>query len=245
MFTKVDLGKSEVTYWGEPHIVSRGGEKNFVHFMGLIEKAPPTIDDNVFKYIVARLIMFRTAEAVVQSLKQGGYRANVVAYSLAYIYQRADNKLNFDKIWFEQGLSDQLKAIIAKVAAAAFEHISNPPHNVANVGEWAKKPECWAGFEKLSLDLKLDACPELRSGGPEKVKKAPVSELAGDYTKRESWESLYSWSKQNKVFGRKDTAFIAELAEGKAYFEALEGKKLNWATDLAFKAESSGFRPSS
>jgi hypothetical protein len=247
MFTKVDLGKSEVTYWGEPHIVSRGGEKNFVYFMGLIEKATPIIDDNAFKHIVARLIMFRTAESVVQSLKQGGYRANVVAYSLAYIYQRTEDKLNLDSIWLAQGLSDQLKSVIAKVAAAAFEHISKPPHNVANVGEWAKKPECWASFAKAGLPMDLGSCPEMGLGpsAAAKSKKEPLSELSGDYTRRETWESLLSWSKQNKAFGRKDMAFIAELAEGEAYFEILEGKKLNWATDLAAKAEGMGFRPQS
>jgi hypothetical protein len=130
------------------------------------------------------------------------------------------------------------------VAACAFEHISNPPHNVANVGEWAKKPECWAGFAQAGLTLDLDSCPEMGLGpsAAAKSKKEPLAELSGDYTRREAWESLLSWSKQNKAFGRKDTAFIAELAEGEAYFETLEGKKLNWATDLASKAESMGFR---
>jgi hypothetical protein len=245
MFTKVDLGKSEVTYWGEPHIVSRGGEKNFVYFMGHIEKAPPVIDDNAFKQIVARLIMFRTAEAVVQSLKQGGYRANVVAYSLSWIYQHTEGQLNFDAIWLAQGLSEELKAAIAKVATYAFEHISSAPHNVANVGEWAKKPECWAGFAKLSHDVSFAACGEMKSsiGTVAKQRKVPGAELVGDYARRELWETLLSWSKQNKAFNRKDMAFISELADGEVYFESLEGKKLNWARDLAAKAESMGFRP--
>ena len=245
MFTKVDLGKSEVTYWGEPHIVSRGGEKNFVYFMGLIEKAPPVIDDVSFKQLVSRLIMFRTAEAVVQSLRQGGYRANVVAYSLSWIYQQAEGRLNFDSIWLAQGLSDELKSAIAKVANSAFKHISSPPDNVANVGEWAKKPECWAGFAKLSLDVPLAACREMKSGvdAVANHRRVPAAELFGDYARRELWEALLSWSKQNKAFNRKDMAFISELADGEVYFEALEGKKLNWARDLAAKAESMGFRP--
>ena len=75
-----------------------------------------------------------------------------------------------------------------------------------------------------------------------KHRKVPAAKLVGDYARRELWEALLSWSKQNKAFNRKDMAFIEQLAEGEVYFEASEGKRLNWARDLAAKSESLGFR---
>jgi hypothetical protein len=45
----VDLAKSEVVSWGLPHVVSKGGEKNFSHFMLEVENIYTEINEKIFK----------------------------------------------------------------------------------------------------------------------------------------------------------------------------------------------------
>lgn len=83
-FTKEDLAKFENAWRGEPHWVSRGAQKNFVHFMERIDKLPdgwePTLDE--YRRYVAKGILFREVQRIVRSIDSiTAYRINVSAYT--------------------------------------------------------------------------------------------------------------------------------------------------------------------
>ena len=95
VITKTDLAKTEVAWGGEPHLVSLGAQKNFIKFAERISAAWDGADgqfnEAYFRDVVARTIIFRATERLVsiQPWYQGGYRANVVAYTVAKLPVRS------------------------------------------------------------------------------------------------------------------------------------------------------------
>jgi hypothetical protein len=159
-FTKTDLAKFQNT-WGQlPHFVSLGAEKNFLRFTeGVIETGKQPIDDVYFQRLVAKALLFRTAEKIVSKQSYGGFRAQIVTYSLAWLSHGSAQRIDLTGIWNEQQISKTLEAAIATVSTYAHHHIVNPPPNRRNPSEWCKREECWETFRQLSIELP----PELES----------------------------------------------------------------------------------
>jgi hypothetical protein len=73
-FTKTDLAKHEHAWLGLPHFVCRGAEKNFQVFAARLEDdGEPVVDRSFFEQVVARAIVWRTAEHLFDSLELEGY----------------------------------------------------------------------------------------------------------------------------------------------------------------------------
>ena len=241
-FTKVDLAKSEVVSWGLPHVVSKGGEKNFSHFMLEVENIYTEINEKIFKEMIARLILFRSTEKIVSELEQGGYRANVVAYSLSYLYLRYIGQINYSLFWTKQsnGLSENLKEQLSKIAEVAFTHISSPPPGISNLSEWAKKKECWDTFNAKTIELNLgpDDGFGQRRKAPERVSG---NNLEGAMALPRSWQQIAQWAKNREDFTRKDRGFIQGLIALTANKESLTAAQLRYAKSIWEKADKAGF----
>ena len=243
-FTKVDLAKSEVTAWGRPHIVSRGGEKNFSMFMLEVEDRYPEIDEKLYKDMISRLILFRSMEKIVAGLGQGGYRANVVAYSLSYLYLKYDGRIDYSLFWSKQfdSISDRLKEALETLAKQAYAHIMSPPAGISNLSEWAKKKECWDTFNVKSIELQLtgeDGFGERHQG--ERMAEGVV--LAGEMASAKTWIQLALWSKDRDDFNRKERAFMKSMLEAATKRQGLAPRELNRAKDIWAKASKAGFVP--
>jgi len=80
-FTKTDLAKFENTWNQLPHKVSRGAEKNFNEFMVLLqERGEFQPDRTYYEHLIAKAILFRLAEKLIQKQQYGGYRANIGSF---------------------------------------------------------------------------------------------------------------------------------------------------------------------
>jgi hypothetical protein len=243
-FTKVDLAKSEVTAWGQPHIVSRGGEKNFSMFMLEVEDRYPEIDEKLYKDMVSRLILFRSMEKIVAGLGQGGYRANVVAYSLSYLYLKYYGRIDYSLFWSKQfdSISYRLKEALETLAKEAYAHIMSPPAGISNLSEWAKKKECWETFNVKSIELQLtgeDGFGERHQG--ERMAEGTV--LSGEMASAKTWVQLAVWSKDRDDFNRKERAFMKSMLEAANKRLGLTPRELNRAKDIWAKAAKAGFTP--
>lgn len=243
-FTKVDLAKSEVTAWGRPHIVSRGGEKNFSMFMLEVEDRYPDIDEKLYKDMISRLILFRSMEKIVAGLGQGGYRANVVAYSLSYLYLKYYGRIDYSLFWSKQfdSISDRLKEALETLAKEAYAHIMSPPAGISNLSEWAKKKECWETFNVKSIELQLtgeDGFGERHQG--ERMAEGVV--LTGEMASAKTWIQLALWSKDRDDFNRKERAFMKSMLEAATKRQGLAPRELNRAKDIWAKASKAGFVP--
>ena len=157
-FTKTDLAKFELSWMGDPDLVCKGAQKNFAEYAQLIEEnGEPNVTPEYFAHVVARAILFKTAERIVSDLELGGYRANIVSYSIAWLAEKSDFKIDLEQIWKKQGLSDELCKAIEVVALAAHEHFSALARAggswKTNIGENTKKRECWERFKNSEIDV--------------------------------------------------------------------------------------------
>lgn len=153
MFTKTDLAKFENAWDDHPRFVNLGAEKNFARYASRIgrewDKSSDGFNETYFKRIVARAIIFRATERIVsaQSWYNGGYRANIVAYTLAVlseITRRQEKSLDFLRVWSAQEISSLLESTLAAIARNVNDELLRPPQGISNISEWAKRDACWA-----------------------------------------------------------------------------------------------------
>ncbi|TRZ47921.1 AIPR protein [bacterium] len=164
LITKTDLAKSENAWRDVPHVVSLGAQKNFRNFAEYIDELWKTADtdfnEEYFRNIVARSIIWKYTERMVskQSWYQGGYRANIVAYTIAKLSQliktAAGGKvLDFRSVWNQQSISQALEQQLEMTAAGVFKMIVTEDRPIDNVTEWCKKKLCWEKVEKIDIVL--------------------------------------------------------------------------------------------
>ena len=209
-FTKTDLAKFENTWDQLPHIVSRGAQKNFSDYMiRLGERNREVVDRTHFERLVAKAILFQTAERVVQRENYGGYRANIVTYTLALLFNATSQRLDLERIWKEQTLTENLQGVIAELSRDVHRIITNPP-TARNITEWCKTENCWeavrnsasrAPAERLSDEL-LDAA------ATRKEQRRAVTAIPADDVENfkrvvgvspEGWEMLATWGAETRA----------------------------------------------
>jgi hypothetical protein len=135
-----------------PHIVVRGGQKNYVQFLNY---NMPEVPDNVFyEDLVAKAIIFKSAERLygVKPNSIGDMRYITVPYSLALLNLRIDFKIDLYKIWKNQSVSDIFKNVLYELMVQLENFIKmNAPGSL--YGEWAKKEECWNAIKENKFDI--------------------------------------------------------------------------------------------
>ena len=157
-FTKTDLAKFEYSWMGFPDIVSKGAQKNFGAYAESIEEnGEPEVTIEYFSHVVARAILFKFTERIVSSLEFGGYRANIVAYSIAWLSNKSQHSINLDKIWENQNIPHELVKAIELVATAANEHFAacqtlGKPFGI-NIGMNTREKKCWEYFRDKHINL--------------------------------------------------------------------------------------------
>lgn len=153
LITKTDLAKYLNTWRQKPDLVSQGAQRNFAEFAEYIgnqwRKDPGIFNDIFYQHSVAKAILFRTLEKTVSSQDwyRGGYRANVVIYTLSLLSQLFSSKnksFDFTRIWKRQEVEDDLVIELTRAAHDVYKHITSPPlGSPTNVTEYAKTSKCW------------------------------------------------------------------------------------------------------
>lgn len=165
LFSKTDLAKFEFSAAGQPHLVSRGAQKNFAEFAKEIgeawAKSDARYDELWYKRLISKAIVFRWLETEVpkQPWYEGGYRANIVTYAMAKVFHDANDErhvLDLDAIWRRQAVPDGLRGALLLAAAECHDVITNPPAGVRNMSEWAKQQACWNAMKTRTLSYGTD-----------------------------------------------------------------------------------------
>ncbi|MFM9913109.1 MAG: AIPR family protein [Methylophilaceae bacterium] len=156
MFTKTDLAKFENVFDEHPKWVNLGGQKNFAKYASRIgkewEKSSDEFNEFYFKRAIARCILFRATEKLIsnQSWYNGGYRANIVAYTLAALGDLTKKQgvlLDYKRIWASQSIDNTLSEALIVISAIVNDDLIHPPQGISNISEWAKKDGCWSRLE--------------------------------------------------------------------------------------------------
>lgn len=201
-FTKTDLAKFVNTWDQLPHKVSMGAQKNFREFTILLSKRKQIhVDQQYFQRLVAKAILFRRTEKIVSAQQFGGYRANIVTYTLAWLSHRTGQRINLDEIWKSQVLENAITRICKEV----YPSITNPPGG-RNVTEWCKREACWDQIRALDIDLPEELDKLLVSAKQVANKKAILKDdLTSSDLKNikavmeisaNDWFEVATWSKQ-------------------------------------------------
>ena len=211
LFTKTDLAKYENTWDQLPFYVSEGAQKNFRRFTVRLEQHKGKLpDENYYHNLIAKAILFKRTEKLVSQQQYGGYRANIVTYTLAFLSYKTAQRIDLEKIWKEQGLSPALENEIINVSKIVQQSITNPPGG-ANVGEWCKKEKCWSEIKEYPYIIGDGLKAELIS--TDKVaKKQPVNSIESLTEDDQmiideaaaipaiTWFALARWAKETQNF---------------------------------------------
>ena len=156
----------------------------------------------------------------------GGYRANIVAYSISKLSNMIREKkklIDFETIWFKQGLSEALYGALVEISAAVHEVIINTPEGMKNISEWAKKPFCWERTKEIVIPFPKDLEKELVSSSQVLSKEKDATELQkidNDVMAQNRvvepgasfWNKAIDWCKSNRVGSPKDHEIMTVAA---------------------------------
>ncbi|TCR63174.1 AIPR family protein [Bosea sp. BK604] len=233
LLTKTDLAKVLSVWSGQPHIVARGAQKNFIEFAKQVgetwEAREDDYNETFFRESVAKAIIFRETEKIVSEqpwYTGGGSRAPIVAYAIAKlahdVKQRGD-AINFDLVWRMQDLPSALKGALEVATAAANELITRPPVVSQSITEWAKQPACWKRAQDVeivwpddldaALIMKTDADGGRRSARLERkmingIEAQTVAVKAG----HGFWAKVLEWARANHRMSPADAGILQVLA---------------------------------
>lgn len=255
MFAMTDLAKFELTFAQLPHLVSLGAQKCFVHFMNQLAKGKNGLPDlQYFKQAVAKTILFKAAERVVSKNKFGGYRAQIVTYTMAKIQHMHEGRINFDFIWDKQEIHEDLANAIDHVCGIANNHIQiDLPARYRNPSEWAKKEACWHAFRDKKIQIPINLGTPILIEGRAKRKNTVGPVVTPDSSKEvkwlretesEMWIALASWAKETNNFEgwqRKFMFSIGRQLGSKEFSPSL--KQANLGHSIYSKATGLGFKP--
>ncbi len=164
VFNKTDLAKYANAWDQRPFSVCKGNQKNFNDFtLALRNKAEAALpDEQYFKRLVAKAILFRQIEKLVRKAGYEAYRANIVAYTVAYMAFKTIGRIDLDRIWSDQTIT-AATGEYAETIAGRVEAVMKKTSG--NVGEWTKKTECWEAVKALEIKPPKALAKELTSDG--------------------------------------------------------------------------------
>ncbi len=249
-FTKTDVAKYEHIWAQLPHVVGKGAEKNFIDWTLARTRAGTKLPEQAdFEALCAKAMIFKKADSIVGSLDLGGYKANVVAYTLAWISRATNGRIDLRRIWRRQVVGEALQLAIKTVAPVAYAHLVDYAAG-RNVTEVAKKEDCWMSFRDTKVELPpLDADLESAGGiitgtastGGTRLSATELQESV-QRVKLQTWGELADWTEEQANMPRwKVTtcrALHAKLQKG----TRLKQDECKLLIDLIDAARAQGFQ---
>ena len=169
-------------------------------------------DEVYYQNLIAKAILFRQTEKLVQKQQFGGYRANIVTYTLAFLSYKTAQRIDLERIWKEQSITPALESEIIEISRFVQRLIVNPPGG-ANIGEWCKKEKFWQTLRDYDYTLSDTLQAELLSVARPAVSNQPITSSIESPTEDElalidevasipakTWFALSRWAKETKNF---------------------------------------------
>lgn len=274
LISKTDLAKYAHTRDEKPHWVSLGAQKNFSKFAGKFssrspelseaehwERISPDYGDDYFKSMVAVALIWKKMEDIVDSGRgswyEGGYRANIVTYTIAKLFhdvRMAGGEIDLERIWNNQDAGPEITSRLEQLAPSIQASLLLPPPGVKNVGEWCKKDACWESITALHLpwDGSLRKIAIAKGAYQEKKVEAKkqghvddgieLQRKLLDLTAAGYWAALHAWSRKTSHLPPADLSLVLKASTIQGFLKITLEK--DWRKLMALKksAEDEGFR---
>lgn len=238
LLAKTDLAKIENSWRALPHEVSKGAQKNFDLFSKYVVDQWSTrslqFNEEYFRTVAAHAIVFRALEQSIphEDWYDGGYRANVVTYSIAKLVtvleeQASGKELDCQGIWKRQGMSPALTAQLKLIARVMYDVVTSPEQGLENVTEWCKKELAWQRAQQRSIPLlpefeaelvlsELVAESEKSARDTERIDRGIAAITAVVQTKPSRWRDIRQWGMQhNHLTGKEEQLLLFASTPGK------------------------------
>lgn len=156
---KTDMAKYLAIWDQKPYQAALGNQKNFERFMvSSVDQLIP--DAAFFRKAIGIAILHKRLQTVFRQEFQA-FQANIVAYTMAVLANRLGDRVDFQKIWNSQGISQKLEEQLIVWGRVVFETLQRSA-NGRMISEWAKKPECWEAVKAASFPAHDSSIPEIR-----------------------------------------------------------------------------------
>lgn len=274
LISKTDLAKYAHTRDEKPHWVSLGAQKNFTKFAskfssrssdlseaGHWERISPDYGDDYFKSMIAVALIWKKMEGIVDSGRgswyEGGYRANIVTYTIAKLFHDVrvtGREVDLEGIWNNQDAGSEIASRLEQLALSIQASLLLPPPGVKNVGEWCKKDACWESIAALQLpwddglrkitiskdayqEKKVEAKRQGQVDDGIKLQRELLDLTAAGY-----WSALHAWSRKTNHLAPSDLSLVLRASTIQGFLKITLEK--DWRNLMALKtsAEDEGFR---
>ena len=163
--SKTDLAKYMNAWDKKPDLVSLGAQKNFERFMDNLREPdgqPPALlpDVAAFKTMIAKAILFKKTLALVRPMFPA-FQGNVTVYLISLLADQLGDRIDFDKIWAGQNISQPLRQQL-QVWAVEVNEALHRSSGGKMISEWAKKQECWQAVRSSRYSNVMNGIPEIR-----------------------------------------------------------------------------------
>jgi hypothetical protein len=255
-FSKTDLAKCLNAWDGLPNLVSFGNQKNFQSFMQAMKERYPegfVPDEGWYREFIAKVIVFRTVQAIVKARKFPAYQANIAAYTVACISWKSGGRIDFERIWSQQSVSKDMRAMIDKWAIEVDRQLRETAGS-RMPSEWAKKADCWEAVRSARLELPEPLPMEMQAqiGSPDGAHLVKRNEGLSredleliEKCRRidaATWFKVAQWGTRSKVIHWKVAGIaktVGEYAIG-GWERSPSAKQAKWAIEAYKTAESAG-----
>lgn len=216
----VDLAKYMNLYEGAPHIVSKGGQENIKRFAPEVtakwEKSNNEFNDYYFKRVVGLAIIYKKADLMIKASEwykqKKSYKANVIAYTMAIIFDKVRKEypgkgLDFIRIWNLQNTYQEIDKQINDLVLPVYKYITDEKRPLENVTEWCKKELCWEKAKNIKWSLNIDFVNSLVSEGETKKEAVVIRKLETELDEitqilklgTDYWEKVIKWGIMKKI----------------------------------------------
>ena len=149
-FVKSDVAKFINLWELEPHFVSQGSQKNFIHFtkkINILVSKNKLPGENLYKKLIANAILFKSIDKLfgrknVDAIGDTNLKSFAVAYTLSYFHYLTDNRLDLWKIYEHQKIDDALTNHFKKLLVFVYNHLVKEASN-SLISEYAKRESSW------------------------------------------------------------------------------------------------------
>ena len=157
----------------------------------------------------------------------GGYKANIVTYTVAKFSQIINNTgmfLDMENIWQSQSITYEMEKFLVMVAGAVNSVIQDTPAGITNVTEWCKKELCWNNVQKILLDIPRQVQDQLITQKERKYKDADARTVqkidngieAQKFVLEKGasfWKQIIEWSELNRIFSPKEYGLLQTASQ--------------------------------
>ena len=259
MFTKIDMAKFENTWRMRPWEVAIGGQDHLGKKIGPIlvkewEQNPANFGIMFFKDLVAKAILFRTADSSIGKSAwykaQIGLKAQTSTYTIAYLrYQlnKQGKDINLQRIYKSQKLSETLLNQILYLAPLVRDKLTECCFNNGNTNPamYAKKIDAWEQIKAMPCELSIISDKDLLSKDQVNEMKESNLELNSENAEIDvmkicmgisdhQWEKIYEHLKQ---YIPKETKKMSTLAKFTQLSNAKMQARLSYPYDFKIAIE--------